>query len=177
MVSNGNKARFWTDSWLGEHSLLQFSIQDINEEEKQWSVSAFVIEENTWNEALFHGKLPTAITNFLESFLPLNQSMEEDTICWGRNASGNFTVKSTYEMLAHKKWNMPDKRWDLAWKFIGPQHVKSFLWLTLKGSQLTNENRYCRHMSTDTIYSICRTYDETLVHVLRDYHAARMVWL
>lgn len=103
--------------------------------------------------------------------------MEEDKICWSMTTSGSFTLKSAYEMLANEGWNQPDPKWNGAWNFKGPQQIKFFLWLALRGAILTNEQRYHRHMSTSPQCSMCGNQAESIIHVLRDCGKARSVWL
>lgn len=85
-------------------------------------------------------------------------------------------MASAYRLLTSEYWNPPDPKWKLAWKWPGPQRIRTFLWLTLHGKLLTNTVRAQRHMTSITICEICHKDQETIDHILRHCQLASSCW-
>ncbi|KAK9037917.1 hypothetical protein V6N11_022816 [Hibiscus sabdariffa] len=90
--------------------------------------------------------------------------------------SGAFSVKSAYIQLAQDDWDIKDAKWKMLWGLHVPERIKYFLWLSLHGRILTNENRCIRHLCEDPVCSICASSDESILHVLRDCQSTATLW-
>lgn len=60
--------------------------------------------------------------------------------------------------------------------FCPTTYENFFLWLILHDHVLINANRLKRQLSIDPRCTICGAIEETTLHILRDCHAARMIW-
>ena len=67
--------------------------------------------------------------------------------------------------------------WRLVWDWMGPERIKTFLWLVMHERLLTNLECLKRGMTTDGTCSICNVDEETTLHVLHDCIEARMIWV
>ena len=59
------------------------------------------------------------------------------------------------------------------WKIKAPQRIKTFMWLVMNDTLLTNHSRLRRNMVTNDLSALCGTNFETMLHVLQDYVKAQ----
>lgn len=69
-----------------------------------------------------------------------------------------------------------EEGWRWIWKLKCWEKVKSFIWLLVKNSLLTNAERERRHLMTEASCSYCWAEAETSRHLFWDCQAARNVW-
>ncbi|XP_039063175.1 uncharacterized protein LOC120207822 [Hibiscus syriacus] len=62
---------------------------------------------------------------------------------------------STYRVLTQTLANDESSKWKMVWGLNSPQRPRTFLWLTLHGRLLTNEERFRRHIADSTKGTIC----------------------
>lgn len=74
------------------------------------SVAAYVTKNNEWNWPLLLDKLPNAVLDIMDGYSVLGYGNETDQMVWGLTSSGNFTLKSAYEMLSNEGWNPQSKK-------------------------------------------------------------------
>lgn len=79
-------------------------------------------------------------------------------------------------MLVENRWQIRENKWGTVWKLQAPQRVKSFLWLVLRGSILTNAERYRRHMTEDAACSTRLHPEEDWIHILWNRVEAQSIW-
>jgi hypothetical protein len=85
---------------------------------------------------------------------------------------GKFSVKSIYLILKTRQVQCFFK--DI-WKIKIPWRVKVFMWLTFRGSILTNDNLTHREWTGDKICRLC-SCKETIDHLFFQYGIARYIW-
>lgn len=69
-----------------------------------------------------------------------------------------------------------DNCWDAIWDAPVQQRVRAFLWLVYHDRLLGNLIRYRRRMTNNPKCYVCDAEEESVLHILRDCPAARMVW-
>lgn len=57
-----------------------------------------------------------------------------------------------------------------------PERIRIFLWLGVNQILMTNVERQRRHLSTSGGCQVCKSRDETIIHILRDCPAMEGVW-
>ncbi|KAL4302962.1 hypothetical protein GQ457_10G024650 [Hibiscus cannabinus] len=62
------------------------------------------------------------------------------------------------------------------WTLPIPQRIRTFLWITLHNRNLTNAERYRRHLAPSTICDIYGYHTEDMDHILRHCVTARDIW-
>ncbi|CAN0926318.1 Putative ribonuclease H protein At1g65750 [Linum grandiflorum] len=103
-------------------------------------------------------------------------SLGPDSIIWGLEPSGKFSIKTAYLLLKELQEEASDQRWKGVWRWQGPNKIRHFLWLASHDRLLTNEERGRRHLTNQVLCSFCSSHTESCIHVLRDCRFARQVW-
>ncbi|CAN1810413.1 Putative ribonuclease H protein At1g65750 [Linum perenne] len=107
---------------------------------------------------------------------PPRHNRGEDDWIWGCERSGQFTIKSAYNLICQTE-EIPDSAiWKAIWKWDGPSRIRHFLWLAAKDRLLTNASRKRRGMCQDGSCGTCNIGEEDAAHVLRDCPFAKEVW-
>ncbi|CAA0824102.1 Unknown protein [Striga hermonthica] len=155
-VCNSRTAMFWMDRWLPSGTvLLDVAVNEV--------------------PASLLGRTIAATP-------PPHINLGRDRLYWGPFPTGKFTTRSAYELLAddqNLELATSDKQqlWRVVWRWLGPQHIRTFLWLLTKNRLLTNEERRRRHLAADALCGVCSQADESALHVLRDCHLAAAIWM
>ncbi|CAN0916842.1 Putative ribonuclease H protein At1g65750 [Linum grandiflorum] len=107
---------------------------------------------------------------------PPAANLGSDSLVWGLEPSGKFTIRSAYLLLKDLQEETADLRWKRIWRWQGPNKIRHFLWLASHNRLLTNEERGRRHLTNQVICSFCSSHTESCIHVLRDCWFAKQVW-
>lgn len=99
-----------------------------------------------------------------------------DLMFWVGSRRGEFSVKSAYETINENQHAVEALVWNLAWKWKGPQCIKTFIWLVIHDRLKTKAEVIRRHILMDNSYERCGIEVETTLHVLRDCLVAKRVW-
>lgn len=99
----------------------------------------------------------------------------EDKIVWGGSPSGEFSVKSAYQLVAGMDLGA-SSQWSKVWKWEGPHRIKCFMWLVLNGGLKTNTLRARCAMNNDDRCPLCKSMSESTLHILRDCPRTQEVW-
>lgn len=126
------------------------------------------------------------ITPFVSRFVRLNLGVvvvdtvtgTADRMSWGSNPDGSFSVKSAYEFQIKDNTLRPNMESVLGrvWKLTAPKRVCTFLWLVVHQVIMTNSESQRRHLSDSGICQVCKSGEETIMHVLRDCPAMEGIW-
>lgn len=94
----------------------------------------------------------------------------QDRLAWGETPNGQFTVKTTYNLITRDDMPRPHMGsfFRSMWRVVAPERVRMFLWLVGNQAIMTNAERYRRHLSGTDVCQVCRGGIETILHVLRD---------
>lgn len=100
----------------------------------------------------------------------LSASSEEDEIYWGREVSGQYSVRSAYRLIQQQKnlWRHADQNstWRKTWSVKAPPKVLNFMWRVLSNCLPTTMMLVQRHVPVSTVCQICRSGEETVEHIL-----------
>ncbi|KAL5764296.1 hypothetical protein ACOSQ2_016890 [Xanthoceras sorbifolium] len=97
-----------------------------------------------------------------------------DSVIWGCDGQGEFSVKSAYNNLLLDDVNLWD--WRFVWKLKLPPKIHLFLWSLLHGKILTNKHRTVRSMAVDEICPRCGVGVEDSDHLLRSCIVSMNIW-
>ncbi|CAN1131368.1 Putative ribonuclease H protein At1g65750 [Linum perenne] len=106
---------------------------------------------------------------------PRRDSGEDDWI-WGREKSGEFTIKSAYNLICQIDEVPVSTIWTTIWKWGGPNRIRHFLWLAAKDRLLTNATRKRRGMCQEAKCEFCLIGEETVSHVLQRGRRIEVSW-
>ncbi|CAN0858153.1 Putative ribonuclease H protein At1g65750 [Linum grandiflorum] len=107
---------------------------------------------------------------------PMSVSLGLDSMVWGLELSGKFTIRSAYLLLTDLQEETSDPQWKGVWNWQGTNKIHHFLWLASHNRLLTNEECGRRHLTNQVLCSFCSIHTESCIHILRDCHFARQVW-
>ena len=141
------------------------------------SVVDYVTPEGQWD---FFKISQVLDQDCMELFVPLKppeENLGKDRIAWLLTSSGEFTIKTACECYADQNHNANEKLFKQIWQVLAPQRVRSFLWLVANDALLTNVNIVRRHIAHDTTRVLCGTYEESLLHIIRDCFVAQNIWI
>ncbi|CAN0926336.1 Putative ribonuclease H protein At1g65750 [Linum grandiflorum] len=108
---------------------------------------------------------------------PPSAHLGPDSLIWGLEPSGKFTIRSAYLLLKDVHEDTPDQRWKGIWRWQGPNKIRHFLWIASHNKLLTNEERGRRHLTNQVLCSFCSVSTESCIHILRDCRFARQFWM
>ncbi|CAN0857784.1 Putative ribonuclease H protein At1g65750 [Linum grandiflorum] len=154
-IRDGRSTKFWTDKWLDSGIVLADHAQNLQGVSFDSTVADFV---------LVFGMTP-----------PVTQ-LGADSMIWGLEPSGKFTIRSAYLLLKDLHEETTDLHWKGVWRWQGPNKIRHFLWLASHNRLLTNEERGRRHLTNQVLCSFCSSSIECCLHILRDCVFARNFW-
>lgn len=99
-----------------------------------------------------------------------------DLVYWKEGSKGKLTIRLVMSIMRHETDTIDDKCWDIVWHAPVQQRIRAFLWLAFHNRILGNLNRFKRKMTDDLKCFICGAQEESTLHILRDFSAARVVW-
>lgn len=133
-LGDGSRVHFWKDSWVSDVGPLNLvAFRDLSPGELCLSVRHFVTTEGSWNWDLFRGDLWVHILKSIAG-CPVPKDIDGEAACfWDREADGQFSVSSAYDMLGDAETDGHDHLWRRVWKWEGAERVRVFLWLVARG--------------------------------------------
>jgi len=95
---------------------------------------------------------------------------------WDSSGHGDFTIKSTLDLIKSDNHEEEDKVWSFMWKLMAPQRIKFFLWLVAHERVLTNAHRMQKGLTVDPSCKIYGHHEKDISHILRGCPIAKEVW-
>ncbi|KAG7561168.1 Ribonuclease H domain [Arabidopsis thaliana x Arabidopsis arenosa] len=111
--------------------------------------------------------------------------VSDDGYCWTMTKSGNYTVKSGYEVarnLSRPVCDHPSQGPSVttlkaqAWKLKTTRKLKHFVWQCVTGCLASSQRLFYRHIGRDKGCSRCGAEEESINHLIFDCPPARQVW-
>ena len=99
-----------------------------------------------------------------------------DVMSWNPTPSGQFSVRSAYEISLPNTNSLPKGLWNTIWKLHLPLRIRMFTWLIYHGKILTNLERYHRGYTIDSYCHFCPGEIEDLNHLFRFCAKADLFW-
>ncbi|CAN1808083.1 Putative ribonuclease H protein At1g65750 [Linum perenne] len=174
-IRDGRNTKFWTDRWLDSGVVLIDHAISIQGVDPSCSVLDFC-SDGSWNLQKLRSYLPENLVLQVFGMSLPREGAGADTMVWGLEANGRFSVKKAYYMLREIDQADNSSCWKSIWKWEGPNKVRHFLWLASHNKLMTNVERSRRRLTNDTSCSICGFQSEDLDHVLRRCPRAAQVW-
>lgn len=162
----------WEDNWVS--SLLGFkpiAWQPVLNQ--QLRVSDLIDDE------LGKWKVNVIQVTFMESdaqhvlSIPLFRAMPEDKLIWHHEKEGEYSVKTTYQILCKQNLNQSPgssngtncSRWRKLWKAHIHEKTKNFMWRLLKNILPTKYNLRNKGINADISCPFCHAFTETSTHL------------
>ncbi|CAN1193402.1 Putative ribonuclease H protein At1g65750 [Linum perenne] len=101
-VRDGKDTLFWTSNWVDSDlrliDLVESSAEEVDLGE---TVADFTTIEGQWDFERLSRCLPTTAVDSIAGMSPPNPSRGEDVWIWGREESGEFSIRSAYELICN----------------------------------------------------------------------------
>ncbi|CAN1792677.1 Putative ribonuclease H protein At1g65750 [Linum perenne] len=175
-IGDGRKTRFWTDRWLDSGELLIDHALNLQGVDASLIIVDVCLDNGDWNTDFIFSMLPFNVAMQVVGMSPPRASLGHDSLVWGLEPNGRFSVRSAYQLLADISVANRTPVWDCIWRWNGPNKIKHFLWLATHNRLLTNVERNRRHLTNQVICPRCSVQNESLSHVLFDCPFALQVW-
>ncbi|CAN1292133.1 Putative ribonuclease H protein At1g65750 [Linum perenne] len=128
-IKDGRNTRFWTDRWVDSGVLLIDHALNIKGVDASLTVSNTVTSNGSWNSYYLFSVLPHDIALQVIGMSPPDVNLGRDSLVWGLEANGMFSVRSAVLMLQDTDSLSPEPFWDKLWKWEGSNKIRHFLWL------------------------------------------------
>ncbi|CAN1794778.1 Putative ribonuclease H protein At1g65750 [Linum perenne] len=175
-VKNGRNTKFWTDRWLDSGVIMRDFSTNNQGVDTSLTVSHFVSSDGNWDVDRLSGCLQNAALVQVLGMIPPCDQLGDDSISWGLETSGRFSVKTAYLLVKEIAEDGNNTKWKKVWTWEEPAKIKHFMWLVTHGKLITNEERQCRHISPDATCTECLDPCESVEHVIRRCRLAQDVW-
>ncbi|KAL5806755.1 hypothetical protein ACOSQ4_029488 [Xanthoceras sorbifolium] len=171
---NGHSIIFWSDVWVESLGHLRdYAIVDVCDNIVYSTVSSFIVD-NRWDIERLAVVLPWQVVHWIADIFISSDVNVVDSVIWGCDGQGEFSVKSAYNNLLLDDVNLWD--WRFVWKLKLPPKIHLFLWSLLHGKILTNKHRTVRGMAVDEIFPRCGVGVEDSDHLLRGCVVSMNIW-
>ncbi|CAN1153627.1 Putative ribonuclease H protein At1g65750 [Linum perenne] len=175
-VRDGCNTRFWTDRWVDSGAILIDHATNIQGVNPSLLVSEVCSINGAWNSDFLFSVLPREVALQVIGMSPPKESLGKDSMVWGLEPDGRFSVRSAFQLLSDYSSASADTIWPTIWRWHGPNKVKHFLWIASHNRLLTNEEKGRRHLTNQVFCPRCSSVSESISHVLLDCQFAVQVW-
>ncbi|KAK4253924.1 hypothetical protein QN277_010539 [Acacia crassicarpa] len=175
-VRNGQTINFFQDNWL----LDELKIEDLCkrrllEVEKKSSVCDWV-QDGVWDLRRLADVVQPVVIQRLISTIPPRLDLGYDFMVWGADNNGSFSIKSACFLIENNPHNLRCSLFKHIWRWQGAERIRAFLWLVMLNKLPTNAWR-STWSSASPLCACCQMEVEDLLHILRDCHYAKRLWL
>ena len=175
-IGNGQITLFWDHCWATNIPLRSLAVASIPTELDGATVEEMWMVRIGWRWDSFSNLLPVDVIKRIEAHKLIENPEVGDLRYWKGSTSGKFSIKHAISLMREDP-PRDNPKWDLIWRVPAQQRIRTFLWLTLHDRILCNANRAKRHLTDDPRCHRCvLDEDETMLHLLRDCPAARVIW-
>lgn len=178
VIGDGREIRFWSDKWLLQEALSEVARVDLP------MGFAEIKARDMWRNR--RGWDLTRIMPYVEDSMRLRLAVvvlddvtgAKDRFSWGGDAARKFTVQSAYALFTRNPAprQQVGELFNRLWRTVVPERVKLFMWLAMNQVLMTNVERHRRHLSDSNICPVCKSGQETILHILRDCPAMAGIW-
>lgn len=178
VLGNGRKIKFWKDKWLGDKPLLNLVTTMVPMGELEMHAQDMWRDGVGWDLSRIEPYVPQTVRLRLMSVVVDRVTGASDRMSWSESSDGMFTVRSAYQMLTRDEEERPnmEKFFTRVWRLLVPERVRVFLWLATHQVLMTNVERRKRHLSDSGLCQVCKSGEETILHILRDCPAMEGIW-
>ncbi|CAN1787933.1 Putative ribonuclease H protein At1g65750 [Linum perenne] len=163
-IRDGQSTHFWTDRWVDSGVVLADHALNVQGVDNSLLVSQACSDLGEWNVDFLTSVLPHDIVMQVLGMSPPVERLGKDSLVWGLEANGMFSVRSAYLMITDNDTSHMDPLWRHIWSWNGPSKIKHFLWLASHKRLLTNEERSRRHLTNQVLCHRCSAPTESIAH-------------
>ncbi|CAL1352559.1 unnamed protein product [Linum trigynum] len=151
--------------------------------ENQFVASLIHPLTRTWNGELLRASFTAESVQWILS-IPLPSSPRPDKLIWHYSATGQYTVKTGYQLLSsarHLEFDplppfLTSQFWKVLWNLPIPPKLKVFLWRVVRGFLPMRQILQGKSLSDTSTCPVCSAAVETISHCFFDCRVARGIW-
>lgn len=158
-IGSGNSVNIIGQPWLFDDNnpFITSSVQGL---ENRKVSDLMTMEYRAWEEEILRDMFNVRDQQCIRS-VPLNENQDEDTLYWGKEVSGQYTVRSAYRMLQEHKniWRPQDQNsmWRKTWRIKAPPKVLNFMWRALSNCLPTMVMLMHKKVEVNPLCQLCRS--------------------
>ncbi|KAA3456692.1 reverse transcriptase [Gossypium australe] len=183
-VGNGSGINIWNDPWLPGRENNRVSIQRIL---PNWTTVNQLIncETFTWNEELILNIFDVDTAKRILS-IPIAEGRSEDLRVWKYEGSGEYTVKSGYQVLSSEYLQnttvtFPDgviyfEFYKSLWALHNPAKIKIYTWRLFNNFLPHLCNLVRKTLSVEIVCPLCKEGPEDADHLMWSCEILQSVW-
>lgn len=175
-VGNGTNTLFWDHKWATNKPLSDLATQSIPMDILGATIEDMWEKDHGWKSNAFAPYLQPEVLKKIQSFKLKDDPDVVDLVYWQGNSKGKFIIKSVLSIMRNETDSIDEECWSAVWGAPIQQRARVFLWLSYHDRLLGNLNRYRRRMTDNPKCYICNAEEESTLHILRDFPAAKLVW-
>ena len=183
-IGTGARTKVWEDVWIPGSPARPARPAQLDYDPDLRVHHLIDFETKQWDEA-FISEVIDAVDIPLILDLKISKTGRHDGYVWKHTLSGNYTVKTGYEVAVAQRRNQSDIQVSepsiralktKVWKLKTARKIKHFLWLALSGFVASASKLVERHCGTDTTCQRCGSAVENINHILFECPPALQCW-
>ncbi|KAM0877851.1 hypothetical protein ACQ4PT_035236 [Festuca glaucescens] len=182
-VGDGRSTLFWRDRWINGRAASDYApglCRTVSARTRNARTVAQGLSENAWITD-FSGNLATrGVLECIALWVAVCGVSRDvsvaDTFSWPWSAAGEYSARSTYDMLCQGEVRFPLS--EAIWRCRATPKSKLFMWLAIQYRIWTSDQR-ARHglQANSSACFVCLQEEDTADHILLQCVHARQVWL
>uniref|UniRef100_A0A803PF19 Reverse transcriptase domain-containing protein n=1 Tax=Cannabis sativa TaxID=3483 RepID=A0A803PF19_CANSA len=137
------------------------------------------VNELTWDEEILQDLFDDR-DQLLIKRIPLIPNQPLDFLYWCKEAAGNYTVKSAYQLIQSLKGvcngNDASVFWKSLWSLKLPPKIKNLMWRAGSNCLPTLSQLASKFFPVNTKCPLCDEVEETISHILLTCRIIKQVW-
>lgn len=126
-IGDGTSTSVWSDCWISPGLRLSDVIENIPNDLIHLNVNDLSGGDGVWHLNPISGLIPTNLVNRILAIPPPSLGNGSDAMLWPGNNLGQFSIFSSYSLLANYEIQEDCAFWKKDWKCGVPERVREFL--------------------------------------------------
>jgi hypothetical protein len=133
-IGNGEKASFWTSSWLQGEAPASVYLELFNHSKRKTRTVKEALTDSKWISDINHDMTVNLFSQFVDLVERLHgielQPSQADKITWLHTSDGQYTARSAYHLQFVGKTSSMTAEY--TWRAKAPPKCRFFTWLMLQ---------------------------------------------
>ncbi|CAL1352018.1 unnamed protein product [Linum trigynum] len=182
-IGNGAVVRILTDKWLPSSPPSSPSLLPTASMSYTFVSELICPQSHSWKVAVLQDLFTVESVELILS-IPLPNQLIPDKLVWHYSVSGEYTVKTGYQLLSselnrtHPPRDLPyDKRfWKFLWQLPVPPKLRVFCWRVARGFLPVRAVLHYKRLVDDNVCPICSNGIESILHSFLHCRVAVELW-
>ncbi|KAF7840958.1 reverse transcriptase [Senna tora] len=180
-IFSGKGTKFWEDDWLSLGPIRSLIQGPLNKNDHSLSVNNVARDLGVWNWDCLSFDLPCCIKRKIQAVACCKDRDDCDSSYWKLTPSGNFTLKTAYELLCGSRvadssrvaLNV-DMRW--IWRLHCSPKIRIFIWQLVLNATPCKTILAARGIMLNIVCPLCAAGVESIEHLFFNCWEVKKVW-